>query len=164
MWNKGNNYSGETYNILDDKVRIFTDVCELLQVRYTQLHALFPSILSGRAQAYFLEHMSRGMQYKTMYLALKQQFDSEINRAQYHTDWSSMTFNSVYAEAENTGKTKMEVLEILLDRLQRCQRALGPAFRDEVHLISATLRAVQGVPELKIALARPERLFNALSI
>jgi hypothetical protein len=145
------------------KIRIFTDLCELLQVRYSQLYALFPSILSGSAQAYFLEHMSRGMQFRDMYLQLKQQFDSDINRAQYHTDWSSITFQTVLSEPKNTGKTYLEVLQILLDRLQRCQRALGPAYKDEIHLVANTLRAVQGVQELKIALARPERSFNALS-
>lgn len=163
MWNKENNYTGQTYDILDGKIRIFTDLCELLQVRYSQLYALFPSILSGSAQAYFLEHMSRGMQFRDMYLQLKQQFDSDINRAQYHTDWSSITFQTVLSEPKNTGKTYLEVLQILLDRLQRCQRALGPAYKDEIHLVANTLRAVQGVQELKIALARPERSFNALS-
>ncbi|KFA68519.1 hypothetical protein S40285_10893, partial [Stachybotrys chlorohalonatus IBT 40285] len=123
MWKKECNYTGKAYDILDDKVRIFTDLCGVLQIRHGQLHALFPSILSESAQAYFLSHMNRSMQFRDMYLSLKEKFDSEITRAQ----------------------------------------ALGPAFKAETHIVSNTLRAVQGMPELKIALTRPEKTFNALS-
>uniref|UniRef100_A0A8H7KFH4 Integrase catalytic domain-containing protein n=1 Tax=Bionectria ochroleuca TaxID=29856 RepID=A0A8H7KFH4_BIOOC len=163
MWNKDNNFTGELYDILDHKMRIFTDTCELLRIQYAKLHALFPNILSKRAQEYFLDHMNRGMRFDEMYAQIKREFDSDINRAQYHADWSSMTFRSVQGESENADKSQMEVLKILLDRLQKCQRALGPAYKDETHLVANTLRAVQGVPELKIALANPQRAFNSLS-
>ena len=60
------------------------------------------------------------------------------------------------------GKSNLEVLQALFDKLQLCQRALGKAYNSEQQLVDATLRAVGGVRELSLALTRPEKSFEAL--
>lgn len=58
------------------------------------------------------------------------------------------------------------VLQIMIDKLQLCQRALGPQYLDEEKLRTAVIKACRGVPELKWALfnlsKRCEELFSDL--
>jgi len=57
-----------------------------------------------------------------------------------------MTFNTMMNDASMQGKPKTEVLTALLDKLQLCQRALGPLFAGDVPLRINTECAVTGVP------------------
>ena len=97
-----------------------------------------------------------------MYNQMKTKFDTEINKAQYHTDWSLMTYSSLKAEKSNIGKTNLEVLQALLDKLQLCQRALGLGYMGENQLIATTQRACHGVPKLEFALFTPTTTFEEL--
>ena len=45
-----------------------------------------------------------------MYTKMKTKFDTEVNRAQYHIDWSLMTYSMLKAEKSNIGKSNLEVL------------------------------------------------------
>ena len=47
IWDKNSNYTGEAYDILDDKIRYFLDRCYTVAVKQSQFHAIFSSILSG---------------------------------------------------------------------------------------------------------------------
>ncbi len=98
-----------------------------------------------------------------MYNQMKMKFDTEVNKAQYHTDSSLMTYYSLKAEKSNIGKTNLEVLQTLLDKLQLCQRALGLGYMGENQLIAATQKACRGVSELEFALFTPATTFEELS-
>ena len=71
-----------------------------------------------------------------------------------------MTYSSLKVEKSNIGKTNLEVLQALLDKLQLCQRALGLGYIGENQLIAAT----QGeVSKLKFPLFTPTTTFEELS-
>ena len=74
-----------------------------------------------------------------------------------------MAYSSLKAEKSNIGKTNLEVLQALLDKLQLCQRALGLGYIGENQLIAATQRACRGVSELEFALFTPATTFEELS-
>ena len=160
-WNKENNYTGEVYDILEDKFRFFLDVCYTSGIRQTQFHAVFSTILSGRAALYFLHNVPRHWSFTDMYLAMERHFNTEQNKIQYHQDWTSTTFFST--KAENASKSDLEVLQIMLDKLSLCQRALGPEFRGEQQLIAAVHRACRFVPQLQHALFEPATRFEDLA-
>jgi hypothetical protein len=104
LWDKGYCYTGEPY----DKP--------------------FLGALCQRHGEYRMELRSPRDTFTTKYLKVKNHFDVETNHHQYHTDRTSMTFNTVMNDATMQGKPKTEVLTALLDKLQLCQRALGPLF------------------------------------
>lgn len=52
LWDKAKNYTGEPYDILDDQIRIFTNVCHTVKARPGHFH-----LLSGRAQTYHIQHV-----------------------------------------------------------------------------------------------------------
>ena len=163
IWNKESNYTGEPYDILDDKVRYFLDTCCTVGIGQTQFHAVFSSILSGRAKDYFVYNINRNWTFADMYNSMKMHFDTEVNKAQYHTDWTSLSYITLKAEGTMAGKSNLDVLQTLLDKLQLCQRALGSGYHGERQLIANTERACRGISELEFALFTPSSSFEDLS-
>ena len=100
--------------------------------------------------------------FRVAYLKIKHHFETQVNHLQYHTDWTTMSFNGVRTAPENSGKSLQEVLQILLDKLTLCQRALGDEYKGEQQLQTTVLRACRGVPELKFALFKPAQKCEAL--
>jgi hypothetical protein len=161
VWHKESSYSGEKYDILDDKVRMLYHTCQTLQIKYPQLHAIFLHALTGRAKDWLVQNVRPAASFAHMYQALKEHFDTESNQAQYYSEWTTLSFHSM--RSEHLGKSNPELLQLLLDKLQFCQRALGNAYHGDQQLVRATLRACNGVPELRMALANPCKSFEALA-
>ena len=73
-----------------------------------------------------------------------------------------MTYSTFKAENSNIGKTNLEVLQALLNKLQLCQRALGLGYIGENQLIAAIQRACCKVSKLEFALFTPITTFEEL--
>jgi hypothetical protein len=61
--------------------------------------------------------------FLTVYTKLKNHFNTDVNHSHYYADWTTTSF--VKVRRENPDKTLHEVLNIMLDKLQLCQRALS---------------------------------------
>ncbi|KAM4061666.1 hypothetical protein HRG_011700 [Hirsutella rhossiliensis] len=162
LWNKNKNYTGEPYDLFDYCIRIFMSLCYNIQLKPNQFHALLPHILADRAQMYYIDHISWTATFRQAYDSIKQHFDTEVNHAHYYTDWTRPTFTKLRMDNANATKSLQEVLQLLFDKLQRCQRALGREFADEVHLRTTLINACRGVPELQHALFKPSNKIEAL--
>ncbi|KAI6249905.1 hypothetical protein HI914_02027 [Erysiphe necator] len=164
LWDYGKMYTGEPYDILDDKLRIFFNICKFLKIRPSQFHAVLPRILKGRAESYYLHFIGPEASFASAYHKLKAHFDTEVNHNTYYTNWITITFTKI--RQENSEKTLQEVLQILIDKLELCQRALGQNYAGEEVLRTAVIMACRGIPELKNALFKPakccEELFSDL--
>lgn len=160
LWRKEMNYTGEVYNLLDEKVRYFLNTCANIGIRESQFHAAFNYILDGAALDFYSYQMSPRMTFAEMYWALHHHFETEVNREHYHSDWTTVTFLSM--KALNPTGTNLEVLDQLLSKLKKCQRALGASFMAEDQLVSATIRACRGVQEFEFALYAPAQTFEQL--
>ncbi|KAK1917075.1 hypothetical protein P3342_001657 [Pyrenophora teres f. teres] len=116
--------------------------------------SLFPRILEGRAQDYYLHFVDqRTDTFLTVYTKLKNHFDTDVNHSHYYADWTTTSFAKVHRE--NPDKTLHEVLDIMLDKLQLCQRALGQQYMGEYALRTTVITACRGVKEFAMALYRP---------
>ncbi|KAM4062413.1 hypothetical protein HRG_011188 [Hirsutella rhossiliensis] len=160
LWDKDKNYTGEPYDLLDDKIRIFMSICYNIQVKPSQFHALFPRILAGRAQTFYIDKIEWTTTFRKAYDSIKQHFDTEVNHVHYYTDWTTTTFNSI--RAQDASKSLHEVLQLLFDKLQLCQRALGPDYAGNIPLRTTLIIACRGVPELEHALFKPAAKIETL--
>ncbi|KAM4067771.1 hypothetical protein HRG_012381 [Hirsutella rhossiliensis] len=158
IWNKEDTYSGQPYDLLDDKIRNFLTTCRSVEVPESQLHAFLPRALTGRAKTYYDLYLDPDLTFAAAYRQLKQHFDTNVNLEHYHTDWSTITFNSV--RSKHSDKDLHAVLDIMLDKLQLCQRAIGPEIAGESNLRNAVIRACRGTPELKQALYKAPPIAN----
>lgn len=128
-----------------------------MQIEIAQIHAIFPSILKGKVNDYFQIYVGRDKTFREMYLRFKERFNTDFIRQQYHLNWSSITFYTIREKAKNATKTPEQILKLLFDRLQRCQKAMGANYQFEHQLVNNTIRAIQGVPELKLAFVNTRR-------
>ncbi|KAK1912660.1 hypothetical protein P3342_004596 [Pyrenophora teres f. teres] len=130
------------------------NICYHADIQPEQFHAVFPRILEGRAQDYYLHFVDqRADTFLTVYLKLKNHFDTDVNHSHYYADWTTISFAKV--RRENPDKTLHEVLDIMLDKLQLCQRALGQQYMGEYALRTTVITACRGVREFAMALYRP---------
>ncbi len=58
IWDRNSNYTGKTYNILDDKIRYFLDKYYTVAIKQSQFYTVFSSILSGQAKDYFVYNVN----------------------------------------------------------------------------------------------------------
>jgi hypothetical protein len=98
--------------------------------------------------------------FYSAYIKIKMHFDTNVNYHHYSTDWTRITFSKV--KQENPDQTLHQALDHLLDKLQLCQRALGPAYAGEDALRTTVIRACRNSPELEIALYKPARVCEEL--
>ena len=93
---------------------------------------------------------------------MKTKFNTEVNKTQYHTDWSLVTYSMLKIEKSNIEKTNLEILQALLDKLQLCQRVLSLGYMGENELIIATQKACREVSKLEFALFTSAITFKEL--
>ncbi|PHH59522.1 hypothetical protein CDD82_2448 [Ophiocordyceps australis] len=153
-WNKAWNYTGEPYDILFDKARAFMGYCHRMGISESQYHAVFPQILDGRAADFYLYYIGPDRRWDEIYNLLNAHFNTNTNNSQYWTDWTSITFRGMQREFPD--EKPQAVLEKMLDKLQRVQRALGQGSNGEQHLRAQVARACFGVPEFDLALVRQQ--------
>jgi hypothetical protein len=54
VWRKEDSYTGENYNILDDRVHLFMRVCRTIGIRQGQYAATFNWVVQGAAKDYMV--------------------------------------------------------------------------------------------------------------
>lgn len=158
LWDRSQDYSGELYDLLDDKVREMLSLCYDLGIKASHFHAVFRRILTGSARAYYVHYVNRNDTFATAYKKVKDRFDDDLNHRIYHTDWTEITFESFRKEyrAEHPGPEDLQkVLQSMLDKFQLCQRALGPTYAADIHLRDAVWLACRGVPAFHYAYYSP---------
>ena len=160
LWDNSNKYTGNAYDLLDDKIKVFFSICWQVEIQEEQFHAVFPRILTGRAETFYIQVVERDDSFASAYMAIKNHFDHDVHHQHYYTDWTTTTF--ARTRAENQDKGLHEILQILLDKLQLCQRALGKNFEGEDALRTTVINACRGVPELEMALFKPATICEGL--
>ena len=124
---------------------------------------MFSLILSDPATDYFLYNDNHNLTFAEIYTKIKTTFDTEVNKAQYHTNWSLMTYSTLKAKKNNIKKSNLEVLQVLLDKSQLYQQALGLDYKGKNQLIPTIQRAFHGISKLKFAFFTLVTTFEELS-
>ena len=109
---------------------------------------------------FYIQYIDRNDSFSNAYIVIKNHFDYNVHYQYYYTDWT--TINFARTRIENPGKGLHEVLQILLDKLQLCQRALGKNFKGEDALRITVINIYRRVPELEIVLFKPAVLCEGL--
>jgi hypothetical protein len=140
IWDRDKKYTGKLYDLLDDKLKIFYSICYHADIQPGQFHAIFPWILDGRAEEYYLHFVDQRMDtFLTAYTKLKNHFDTDVNHGHYYADWTTTSFIKV--RRENPKKNLHEVFDNMLDKLQLCQRAHGQQYIGEYALRTTVITA-----------------------
>ncbi|MBW0486250.1 hypothetical protein O181_025965 [Austropuccinia psidii MF-1] len=91
-----------------------------------------------------MHHVNPKATLAEAYESIKTYFDYD---AFYFNDWTSTTLNGV--RRENPDKTLEEAVELLVEKLDLCQRALAPHFNGRASLNTAIVSACSKSPEMR---------------
>lgn len=120
-WVKEKRWTGEPYDLVDEKLRALMDLCCYSGIEPDQFYAVIPRILTGRAEIYYIHYIGTMDNFATAYTKLETYFETDTNRQQYYSDWTSTTFSNLRHDKENMDKSPREVVRIMLDKLHLCQ-------------------------------------------
>jgi hypothetical protein len=84
-------------------MRLFYNICYHNEIRLSQFAAVFPQILTKRAEKYCLYYVSPENDFYGAYMKIKMYFDTNVNYRHYYTNWTTITYNK--AKQENHGFT-----------------------------------------------------------
>ena len=144
--NEALKFSGEKYDILDAKLKIFRETCRKAGIQPYQYHEAFSTMLKGRAHQFYYNHLAeRGFDFDTMIQRTKGFFRTTENHQLYLQEWRSTTFHNIIAQ--NPEKDLSQNLELLIDKLQKDDYQADCNLRDQL------VNACQGVPACKMARA-----------
>lgn len=159
--NDEHKYGGEVYEVLEYKLRIFYDYCRKVGLLEENYIDAFSIILKGRAsEYYFTQLVGKGYTFLRIKERLQIHFETAEKRQLYLSEWRETTLHQVIEK--NRTKTKLECLEIMLDKLQLLQRALPEIYPSEDNLREAVVNACRGIDECKLALHKPADTYEGL--
>ncbi|KAF6807096.1 hypothetical protein CPLU01_15834 [Colletotrichum plurivorum] len=148
-------YSGEMYDVFDMKLNIFRDNCIKVGIGNHQLGPAFSIMLRGKAAAFYFQRIcSNGPHdFISMVQRVRDHFENEESRQNYLSEWRETTFHRV--SQTQPDKTKLQVLEALIEKLTIIQRALPSAYQSDEILRSQLVNACSGVHECTLCLYNP---------
>ena len=82
MWDKTSSYTGDAYDVLDDKMLNLLDMYNQVGIRMDQVHSVFRIALTGRTRDYYLHNIPAQSTFATQYIMLKNYLNVEINHDQ----------------------------------------------------------------------------------
>ncbi|KAK4216832.1 hypothetical protein QBC37DRAFT_397190, partial [Rhypophila decipiens] len=154
--NNDNKFGGGFYDVLDTKVQIFKDYIERLSIPKGCAATLFPTMLKEKAKEFYYNTLFTPVQKKDFpYLveAIKGHFDTEEARQFYLAEWRSTTLSKFVVD--NPGKTKLECLDLMFDKLVKLQQSVTSLSKDQSVLRDQALLACREIPECSMALYNP---------
>ena len=155
-------FSGEKYDILDAKLKIFREMCRKADIQPYQYHEAFSTMLKGRAHQFYYDHLAeRGFNFDEMIRRTKGFFHTTENHQLYLQEWRSTTFRNIIAQ--NPDKDLSQNLELLIDKLQKVQKGLSVDYQADYNLRDQLMNACQGVTACKMALLKPSATFESVA-
>jgi hypothetical protein len=58
MYNKNERYIGKLYDLFNDKLQTFFNICHNIKIILGQFSSVFPRILTDKAQKYYLHYIN----------------------------------------------------------------------------------------------------------
>jgi hypothetical protein len=150
-------YGGEEYEVMASKLNLFYDLCGKVEIGQELYQRAFSIMLKGRAsQFYYNNLIGVPIDFARMVEAVRAHFETPEVRQKYLSDWRNTTLTKVIQS--NPNKTKLECLELLIEKLQKIIRRLG---KNEEELREQLLNACRGIPECNFALFKPATNFQS---
>jgi hypothetical protein len=154
-------YGGEEYDILDVKLQVFFDYCRKIGLGERQFHLAFSTMLKDKASDFYYDKIAgRSYDFRTMVDLMRSHFETEENRQKYLSEWRETTLMSMISK--NPDKSKLECLELMLNKLRTAQRGLTIQYQNENSLRDQVLNACRGIEECNLALFKPAPTFEGL--
>jgi hypothetical protein len=123
-------YGGGEYDILDVKLQIFFDYYKKIGLEERQFHLVFSTMLKDKASDFYYDKITgRSYDFRMMIDLIRTHFETEESRQKYLSEWREITL--IRTISKNPDKSKLEYLELMLDKLRTAQRGLTTQYQNK---------------------------------
>ena len=164
MYTEDNKYSGEDDNF-DFKLTIFHDLCSRADVPQEAKAKAYPTMLRGLALDHYytnLKNVTITLSFDQICNATRHYFEGPEYRRGILGQWNSITLKSVMSKSENTGKSTLDCLQLLIKELRHLQHGLDPDLRTDKFLHNKLINACQELPACQYACFKPSDSLTGL--
>lgn len=140
---------------------MFFDYYRKIGLEERQFHLAFSTMLKDKASDFYYNKIAgRSYDFRTMVNLIRSHFETEENRQKYLLEWRETTL--IRTISINPDKSKLECLELMLDKLRTAQRGLTIQYQNENSLRDQVLNVCRGIEECNLALFKPAPTFKGL--
>lgn len=158
MYNESNEYGGAA-DVLDNRLRIFKDLCQKAGVKPEWYADAFSTMLKDQASKHYYRTIAdRGKSFNERVLEIRTHFETPQRRDQVIEQWERLNFSLVMAK--NPGKSPLEQLELLREDILDMQEKLPADMQSEDTARLKLYRAVQGIGVCSLALMKKQDTFE----
>ena len=145
-------YDG-TNGSFDQKLTIFLDICQRVELPEKALMKAFPTMLKGLAQDHFYNNQLSQRTFIDACTNLRTFFEGPGYHRRNLDKWNATTLASI-AE-EDPKKSTYENVQLLINRLRQLQYGIMPDLRTVTFLHNKIVTACQGSPACRYAVSDP---------
>ena len=132
-----------------------------ISLEEAQFHLAFSIILKDKASNFYYNKIARRLyDFHIIVNLIRSHFKTEENRQKYLSEWRKTTLTRMISK--NPDKSKLECLELMLNKLRTAQRGLTTQYQNENSLRDQVLNACRGIEECNLALFKPAPTFEGL--
>ena len=154
-------FGGETYDFIDTKLQMFYDNCIRCGLAPIHWHKAFSLMLKGKARQFYYDHLfNSNLSFDQLVQRVTERFHSLENRQMYMREWQSISLVNIIRT--NPEKSRLQCLEMMIEKLYLVQKGLPTEQRSEIALRDQLLSACQGIKECELALYKPANTFEKL--
>ncbi|RKF51436.1 hypothetical protein GcM3_222033, partial [Golovinomyces cichoracearum] len=115
-----NKYNGKL-DFLDQKLRVFFDMCTTFGVQQIQFASAFPAMLTGPAHEYYYDHLAgQGLNFVEICNRMKQHFETEERRYGMMKEWHKLSLITLIKN--HPENSILNSFEILVSEMQKIRR------------------------------------------
>jgi hypothetical protein len=169
LYTEEDKYDGWNDNF-DYKLIIFHNNCDTVGIPKSLRNKAYHRMLRGLARQHYFTNMKNDSQIPTLEQlcdATRNFFEGEEYHRRMLERWNTLTLRKLMSRTDNSGKTTIDCLELLILELRQIQNGLDPNLRTEKLLHRKVIDACQDIPSCKQACFKPSSslsgLFNKLA-
>ena len=157
MYKEKLQYGGENDNF-DFKLTIFRDLCKRAGILSTARNLAYPTMLRDLALEHYyinLNNTSEIPPFEELCDKTRNYFEGPEYRRSILGQWEALTIKTVIARTENSSKTTLDCLKLLITELRHLQLGLDLELRTEKLLRNKLISACQTLTACQYACYRP---------
>ena len=145
---------GQAGDNFDQKLKIFINNCEMLNVPKSAYTKAFNVMLKGKARDFYLNDLlHRDLNYDGLYHEIRLRFEDKNYRRNALLRWDTRDMNAVIRE--HPDKSVSECFDILTNELQEISHSLIPTLQNDDFKLNKLVNACKPIPECQMASLHP---------
>lgn len=160
LFREQHKYNGQT-DFLDQRLRVFYDICETFCVPKQQFSCVFPAMLTGAAHEYYYDQIAgQGFGFGEVCNKMKLHFEIEERRYEMLNEWHNISL--VTQIRKHPELSILACFEGLVSELQRIRRGLDIEYQTDKSMRDRLQLACRDVEACCTATLKPAATFEGL--